>query len=214
MVSEYLSYVKEDEKLYRIVEPVLPGIETLNAQQIETLIFYLKSLHGYYPESKNSIFYYYHFSQQLDRLRTSESQKRLQAKAAWLIFIAMAVGGFGAIVLAVGAVALLSGTMNWGIAFIIAGLGLFAFAESRFGTRALVTAKEQDRRYFLESLRSARACNELGWAGLFSYNGVTQPGPQSNADIECTRMQIAQLTDQLRTALYNDEYMSYSHPRE
>lgn len=214
MASEYLNYVKQDQELYRVVEQVLPGLETLNAQQVETFIFYLKALHGYNPTSENHVAYYDRFSEQLDKLRNSESQKALQTKAARLMLMAMVAGGVGGIVLAVGAVIMLGSAAGWGASLIIAALGLFMLAESQFGKPALETAKKQDRRYFLESLRTARACNELDWAGLFSHNGVTRPGPQSDADIEQTRVRIAELTHQLRTALYNDEYMQYSHPTE
>lgn len=214
MASEYLSYVKQDEELYRIVEQALPGLETLNVQQVESFIFYLKSLHGYNPASENHVAYYDRFSKQLEELRNSESQEALQTKATRLMLLAMVAGGVGGIVLAVGAVIMLGGAAGWGTTLIIAAMGLFVLAEVRFGKPALETAKEQDRRYFLESLRSARACNELDWAGLFSHNGVTQPGPQSDADIEKTGIRIAELTHQLRTALYNDEYMQYSHPTE
>lgn len=97
-----------------------------------------------------------------------------------------------------------------GLATIFVALGVFVFAEARFGRAALVTAKEQDRLYFLESLREAKACNELDWAGLFSLNSVTHTGPQSETDIENQRLQVAELSSQLRIALYNDEYMQYS----
>jgi hypothetical protein len=213
MSSEYLAYIKEDKQLHRIVEPVLSEIENLNSQQVDTLVFYLKSLHNYNPESENHVAYYDRFSEQLNKLRNSESQMIFQSKAARLMLFAMITGSVAGVVFIGGIVAALSGVLAWGAALIFGALGLFVFAEVKFGTPALNTAKEQDRRYFLESIRSARACNELDWAGLFSHNGTTKPGPQSDVDIEQTRRRIADLTKQLRAALYNDEYMQYSHPR-
>lgn len=72
--------------------------------------------------------------------------------------------------------------------------------------------KEQDRRYFLESIRAARACNELDWSGLFPYHGASRPGPQSDEDLERTEQRIAELSSQLRAALHNDEFMEYTRP--
>lgn len=120
----------------------------------------------------------------------------------------MVTGVVAGVFLAAGAVALLGGA-QWGAVLIAAAVGLFVLAEVRYGKPALKAAKEQDRRYFLECIGAARACNELDWSGLFSYNGVTQPGPQSDAAIEQTRLRIAALSAQLRNALYNDEYMQY-----
>jgi hypothetical protein len=49
MQNAYLGYVEKDEGLLRVVEPILPRLTTLSAEQVETLVFYLKSLHGYCP---------------------------------------------------------------------------------------------------------------------------------------------------------------------
>lgn len=45
--------------------------------------------------------------------------------------------------------------------------------------------------------------------GLFAFNEVTQPTPQSDAALEQTKSRIAKLTSQLQSTLYNDEYMQY-----
>ncbi|MGZ7132878.1 MAG: hypothetical protein ACXVH6_05885, partial [Halobacteriota archaeon] len=184
-----------------------------NSQQIETLIFYLKSLHNYHPASENHVAYFDRFNNHLNKLRTSESQTTLQAKATKLMLLAMIVGGLGGVIFIAGAATIFTGVISWGVALIVAALGVFVLADAKFGTPALITTKEQDRRYFLQSLRSARGCNELDWAGLFSYNGVTKSGPQSDADIERTKARIAEMTEQLRNALYNDQYMEYTGSR-
>lgn len=213
LAAEYLGYVMEDQGLYRCIEPALPSIKTLNTQQIETLIFYLKSLHNYYPASENHVAYFDRFNNHLNKLRASESQTVLQAKATKLMLLAMVVGGLSGVIFVASLATFFAGAMTWGVALIVAALGVFVLADVKFGTPALITAKEQDRRYFLESLRSARGCNELDWAGLFSYNDVTKSGPQSDADIEHTKGRIAEMTEQLRNALYNDEYMEYTGSR-
>lgn len=212
MQPEYLSYVEQDATLFEVVAPVLPALRSLSAEQVETLVFYLKSLHSYYPSSENHVAHLERFSERLKTIRESAEQTALQRKASAKLFKAMATGAVAGVLLAVGGVALL-GSAQWGAVLIAAAVGLFVLAEVRFGKPALEAAKEQDRRYFLECIRAARACNELDWSGLFSYNGVTQPGPQSDAAIEQTRLRIAALSAQLRNALYNDEYMQYSARR-
>jgi len=212
MEPEYFSYVERDAKLFEAVAPALPALRSLSAEQVETLVFYLKSLHSYYPSSENHVANLERFSERLKTIRESAEQTTLQRKASAKLFKAMATGVVAGALLAVGAVALF-GSAQWGAVLIAAAVVLFVLAEVRYGKPALDAAKEQDRRYFLDCIRAARACNELDWSGLFSYNGVTQPGPQSDAAIEQTRLRIAELSAQLRNALYSDEYMQYSSYR-
>ena len=87
---------------------------------------------------------------------------------------------------------------------------LVIFADIKFLKCALILTKEQDRRYFLSSIRAAKACNELGWAGLFSYNKCSKTGSYSEADTAHMNSEIGLLTHSLRTALYNDEYFQSS----
>ena len=212
MSPEYFSYVERDAKLLEAVAPVLPALRSLSAEQVETLVFYLKSLHSFYPSSENHIANLERSSERLKTIRESAEQTALQRRASTKLVKAMATCVVAGALLVVGAVVLV-GSAPWGGAVIAAAVGLFILAEARYGKPALDAAKEQDRRYFLQCIRTARACNELDWSGLFSYYGVTQPGPQSDAAIEQTRQRIAELSAQLRCALYNDEYMQYSSHR-
>lgn len=212
MEPEYFSYVERDAKVLETVAPVLSALRSLSAEQVETLVFFLKSLHSYYPSSENDVANLERFSERLKTIRESAEQNALQRRASTKLFKAMATCVAAGALLAIGAVVLV-GSALWGGAVIAAAVGLFILAEARYSKPALDAAKEQDRRYFLQCVRAARACNELDWSGLFSYNGVTQPGPQSDAAIEQTRLRIAELSAQLRRALYNDEYMQYSSHR-
>jgi hypothetical protein len=212
MESEYSSYVEHDKRLHELIGPVLPGLRSLNAEQVDTLVFYLKSLHSYYPSTENHVANFERFSERLRAIRDSQEQVALQRKAAARLFKAMATCVAAGALLTVGAV-IWSASRSWGAAFIAGAVGSFVLAEALFGKPALEIAKEQDRRYFLQCIRSARGCNELDWSGLFTYNGTTQPGPQSNAALEQTRLRVAELSSQLRTASYNDEYMQYSSHR-
>jgi hypothetical protein len=209
---EYFSYVERDSKLLNVVAPVLPALRSLSAEQIETLVFYLKSLHSFYPASEPHVANFERFSTRLKTIRESPEQTALQRKASVQLFKGMAACVATGVLLAIGVVAL-ADSGAWGGAVIAAAVGLFILAEARFGIPALDAAKEQDRRYFLHCIRVARACNELDWSGLFTYNGVAQPGPQSDAAIEQTRLRVAELSEQLRCALYNDEYVEYSSHR-
>lgn len=209
MSSTYLEYIEEDDDLHQLVVPLLPQLKDLDVQQVETLVFFLKSLHTYYPNSENHVANYENFGQKLEAIRTNAGQVALQKRASRLMLAAMVIGGIG-IALLLGGLLVMFSKFVWGVATVVAALGVFAFAEARFGKAALATSKEQDRRYFLESLRQAQACNELDWAGLFSHNGVTHPGAQSDADVLDTRHCVSALSAQLRSALYNDEYFAYS----
>jgi hypothetical protein len=210
MESEYFSHVEQDPSLRELLAPVLPELRSLTAEQVETLVFYLKSLHSYYPASANESHNWLGFSERLRVIRESPEQVTLQRKASSNLLKVMTTCVVAGVLLTLG-IALLAGGLTLGGCALIAGaVGLFVLADAKFGKPALITAKEQDRRYFLQSLRAARACNELDWAGLFSHNGVTQPGPQRDEDIEQSKRRVAELSAQLRSALYNDEYMEYS----
>lgn len=146
MQPEYLSYVEQDATLFEAVAPVLPALRSLSAEQVETLVFYLKSLHSYYPSSENHVAHLERFSERLKTIRESAEQTTLQRKASAKLFKAMATGVVAGVLLAVGGVALL-GSAQWGAVLIAAAVGLFVLAEVRFGKPALEAAKEQDRRY-------------------------------------------------------------------
>lgn len=212
MESEYFSYVEQDPKLLEALTPALPALRTLSAEEVETLVFYLKSLHSYYPASEGHVANHERFSERLKTIRESPEQNVLQRRASAKLFKAMVAGVGAGVLLAAGALAIVGGAL-WGAVLVAAAVGLFVLAEVRYGKPALDAAKEQDRRYFLDCIRASRACNELDWSGLFSYNGITQPGPQSDEAIEQTRLRIAALSSQLRNALYNDQYMQYSAQR-
>jgi hypothetical protein len=212
MQTAYLERIEQDEALHGAIGSVLPALQQLTADQAETLVFYLKSLHDYYPASESSSTLRPEFQKKLDALGDSPLQREMQSKAARQMLIAMVLGGVAVLALGLAVIALLGGQAAGAAGLAVAAVALFIFAEARFGKPALVTAKEQDRRYFLESIRAARACNELDWSGLFTYHGATRPGPQSEADIERTDQRVAELARQLRAALYNDEFMQYTRP--
>jgi len=210
MYNEYLSYLKEDAKLYAVLKEKLPELQRLSSVQIEKLVFYLKSLHSYYPKSENHVAFLSEFSDKLENLRNNSEQVVLQRRAGAAVLKGIACCVFAGALLAVALAALLGGQMSVGVGCLVACGACILFADSKLFRTALVLSKEQDRRYFLSSIRTANACNELDWAGLFSYNHASKTGPHSDADLARLNTEVGELTGKLRAALYNDEYFQYS----
>lgn len=213
MQDAYLRFVEKDEALWQVLEPVLPRLTTLSAEQVEALVFYLKSLHGYYACSANELQNREPFDTRLDAIRNSSTQDRLQSKARWRLRLGVLICVAAGIVCLPGVLALFAGEWRTVAAWGLPAVALVFLADYVGFVPAINAFKQQDRRYFLESIRAARACNELDWSGLFTHDSITKPGPQSDEAIRQTQLRCAELAQQLRTALYNDEYMDYSRPR-
>ncbi len=212
MDNPYLSYIQEDPKLNAVVSEALPELQRLSSMQIEKLVFYLKSLHGYYPKSENHTSYWSEFADKLDKLRNSPEQITLQRQTGSALLKGIVCCVLGGVLLAVALAALMGGQTGIGVGFLAAAGACVLLADAKFFRKAVLTSKEQDRKYFLSSIRSAKACNELDWAGLFSYNKASKSGPLSDEDEALLAAQVAELTEKLRLALYNDEYFQYSSP--
>lgn len=196
--------------MYAAVSDVLPELQILSSTQIEKLVFYLKSLHGYYPKSENHVAYYSEFSDKLGKLRNSAEQISFQHKMWTAILIGIAFCVLAGLFLALSLSTLMVGQIGVSIGFLCTTGACVIFSYVKLFRKALLLSKEQDRRYFLTSIRAANSCNELCWAGLFSYTKASKLGPLSDADEELISAQVAELTERLRSALYNDEYFQYS----
>jgi hypothetical protein len=210
MNNQYLSYLQEDPKLYAAVSGALPELQRLTSTQIERLVFYLKSLHGYYPKSENHITYWSEFSDKLDKLRNSPEQLSFQRQTGAALLKGIACCVLGGVLLTVALAALVGGQTGVGLGFLGAAGACVLLADAKLFRTALLLSKEQDRKYFLSSIRAANACNELDWAGLFSHNKASRTGPLSDEDEALLYAQVAELTERLRAALYNDEHFQYS----
>jgi hypothetical protein len=117
---------------------------------------------------------------------------------------------FAGLLLAGAALAAIGGQAGVAVGVLVVSGFLIIYAEGKLFRKAILISKEQDRKFFLSSIRSAKACNELDWSGLFAYNRASKSGPQSDADIARTHVEIGRLSAELRAALYNDEYFQYS----
>ena len=210
MSNPYLAYVEEDPQLHAAIEPALNKLNSLTPEQIEKLVFFLKSLHTYYPKSENHVAYLEQFSKRLDQLRNSDEQRKLQQQATGSILKGMGLCLLSGALLSAAAVFGLGGAYPAGIGAALAGLTLLLIADSKLFRRALVVSKEQDRRYFLSCIRVSSACNELDWSGLFAYHRATKSGSHSDEDLKQVHAAIAEITANLRAALYNDEFLQYS----
>lgn len=210
MDNQYLSYLQEDPKLYAVVSDALPDLQRLSSTQIERLVFYLKSLHGYYPKSENHVTYWSEFSDKLDKLRNSPEQLNFQRQTSATLSKGIVCCVLGGVLLAVALEALMGGLTGVGIVFLGAAGACVLLADAKLFLKALLLSKEQDRKYFLSSIRAANACNELDWAGLFFDNKASKTGALSDADEVLHYAEVAELTEKLRAALYNDEYFIYS----
>jgi lysylphosphatidylglycerol synthetase-like protein (DUF2156 family) len=210
MDNQYLSYLNEDAKLYAVVRDKLPELQRLSPAQVERLVFYLKSLHGYYPKSENHIAFWSEFSDKLEKLRNSPEQQGLQRQTGAALLKGIACCIVAGVLLAGALAALLDGQSGVAAGLLGAAVACVLLADAKLLRKALLLSKEQDRKYFLSSIRAARACNELDWAGLFSYNGASKTGALSDADEARLHAEVGDLTEKLRAALYNDEYFQYS----
>ena len=212
MTNPYLECVEADPKLYRAVQASLAGTQTLAPLQIEKLVFYLKSLHTFYAQSANHVAYSAEFSKRLDGLRNSDEQRSLQRQATASIFKGVALCVLAGALLMVAAAQFLGREHAFAVGASLGALVLILIAVAKCFRDAVVVSKEQDRKYFLASIRAAKACNELDWSGLFTYHRATKFGPHSDEDLKRVHAAIGELASNLRSALYNDEYFQYSDP--
>ena len=123
---------------------------------------------------------------------------------------AMVVCVVSGMVLAASLVAFFNGQQGYGVLLgFLAAVGVF-FADGKLWKKSILISKEQDRKYFLASIREAKACNELDWAGLFAYHKASTIGSHSDEDVRLCEYEIGELSAKLRAALYNDEFFQYS----
>jgi len=94
-------------------------------------------------------------------------------------------------------------------ACLIVNLALFVFSD-RFTVKALIIAKEQDRRYFYQCLRTAQSIYELNVAGLFGYIPGTDPNDAGYTEERWLDATTAE-RDRFSDALYFDP-TSYMRP--
>ena len=209
-MDAYKERVESESQLNQIFENNFDDVEKLNKSQIEKIVFYLKSRHSYYEDSENSWNLKDKFDERLNLIKFSDKQIQLQNTGAKLLRKAAIFNAICGILFAGFLITALLKIWVLSIILLCLTLPCYYFANSKFIVQALLTYKEQDRRYFLESLWSAKGCNELDWAGFYAYYDGQHLGSQSNEDEANTKIQIEKITQNFRDALYNDEYFNYT----
>lgn len=205
-MNPYKSDVEQVQGLQELIVNRFDEFEKLNKYQIEMIIFYLKSIHGKAETTEPSW-------QELDKfekstllpLRNSDEQIALMRSSRRQAFLTEFAFIFCGGLISASIAALLLGHLVFCSIFSLACLFLYYAAEKKM-LKLLLINKDQDRRYFLASLRAARNCTELDWAGLFVNEESMRPGPRSNEDLQRVKDEIFRITQGLRDALYNDEY--------
>lgn len=147
----------------------------------------------------------YDFAQTLNSLRNNVEQVGLQKRAyrhtIWARLWALVCGLSVAVTLGLFAVDNVA-WWAWAIA-VIANLTFFGISDVYAG-KALDVSKEQERRYFLQSVREAERLSELLDTGLFSYLPFGYaPGQPYNA-YKAT-VSLAKAHEALSDALYFDD---------
>lgn len=139
------------------------------------------------------------FSEVIESIRFNKNQLGIEKEIRWLTFkgfLLSVVSGF--CLMAIGALLLLSLT-QWFVLLPVS-VGTVAFV-SLFSVidKVSILARQQDRRFFLECLRSAESVIELNDAGLFGY--------QDESD--CSNKAVQQV-DKLKLALRVDSgFLTY-----
>jgi hypothetical protein len=213
-MKNYKQYVEYDDELNNIFGKHFDAIEKLSKQQIEKVVFYLKSIHSYYADSWGSWQLKDVYDEKLLKIKFNEKQIELQNTALRIMRKIALLNIFGALVLASGVIAIALKAWLVAVVLLCGFAYCYYYANKKLLVKAIETYKEQDRRYFLESIRTAKGCNELDWSGLFAYYDGQHDGPQSDKDLENTDRQVRQITQNLKDALYNDEDSRYDNLAE
>jgi len=206
LMNPYKSDVEQVQGLQELIVNRFDEFEKLSKYQIEMIIFYLKSIHNKAETTQPTWQEWEKFEQgTLLPLRNSEEQIALMRNSRRQAFLAEFTFIFCGGLISASIAALIFGSLLYCSIFSLASVFLYYAAEKTM-LKLLLLNKAQDRRYFLASLRAARNCTELDWAGLFVNEESMRSGPRSNEDLQRTKDVIFRITQGLRDALYNDEY--------
>lgn len=196
---------KESERaLAEIAAVINMNARHLEKQQFEIAITWLKKWKlGYDPTRCEGSHQTFHAI--LDGIRNSAEQRELQRRAAWKLIFGAVLAALLLLSLAINTLLIYSDDgLSWGGRFVgaLVGLALFWFADD-FLKKAQVLAKEQERRFGLESLRCAKTVLEVNMAGAFAYIPGTS-ADEPNFDEKYATQQMAKAREALTDALYCD----------
>ena len=195
---------ESERALAEIAAAINRNARHLDRRQFEMAITWLKNWKlGYDPTRREGSHREFHAI--LDEIRNSAEQRELQRKAAWKLIFGVVFGALMLLSLVINAVITYSvEDVSWGWKLLgaVVAIALFWFADD-FLKKAQILAKEQDRRFGLESLRCAKTVIEVNMAGAFAYiPGTSADDP--NFDEKCATQQMANAREALTDALYCD----------
>jgi hypothetical protein len=198
--SEHLKN-RQAKALANIASAIHLNKDNLRESQIEQVVLWLKRIKisqnyptGMYPGTHQDGFY-----RILNEIRESREQVRFQKQAN----IKAMKSNIAAVLLFISLLAILTLWLaevpGWISAIpIVLSFFIFGFMQS-YTKEALIIAKEQDRRYFMECLRRAENVDELNEAGLFMYlKGMSDEDYDSEKALASAKKEV----DRLRNALY------------
>ena len=195
---------ENERALAEIAAVINRNARHLDRRQFEIAITWLKNWKlGYDPTRREGSYREFHAI--LNGARNSAEQREFQRRTAWKLIVGVVLAALLLLSLGISTVMIYSDDgLNWGGRFVgaVVGLTLFWFADD-FLKKAQMLAKEQDRRYALESLRCAKTVLEVRMAGAFAYiPGVSADEP--NFDEKYATQQMAKAREALTDALYCD----------
>src|ERR1039457_4232939 len=152
---------KQMEATASLVAPVVASLRNLSKDQTEELILFLKDLQNPPDPVEQEADGMMQFQPKLEALKNSPEQLRLQKMAYSVCWWAIACGaGAGICVTLAVIVVLITQVWIFPALLLIPTIFLLMKAE-KLGLRGILISKEQDRKYFLSSMRAARCVSEL-----------------------------------------------------
>ncbi|MEW8275003.1 MAG: hypothetical protein AB2733_13090 [Candidatus Thiodiazotropha taylori] len=181
MDNEYLDELIKDQEIFNLLGDKLTDIDQLSNNQVEKLVFYLKSIHGYHPASEYSTGNHIEFESKLDLVRNSDEQEEYAKHISATFRKAMILFILSGSLLVPSVLAYFSDYIWFSILFVAIAVIVIVFADSKFIAKAIRLIIEKECKLFLNSIRIAKSCNELDSCGLFGWvRGARESGPISD----------------------------------
>lgn len=187
------------QKLAELAHVINKHNDTLTSDSIEKAVLWLKRIRekrqGPSPYSGQE---YGAFYRALEALKNTPEQVSMQKAASWCAIKSHLLGLVVLVCVLVFVLLYSLDISKWWTAM-PGFLGWYSFDMMQEQTKkSFVIAKEQDRRYFMQSMRMATNVDELNEAGFFMYiksmemdKGFDQAGSTKAARIEIQRMRDA-----------------------
>ncbi|WP_281649143.1 hypothetical protein [Parendozoicomonas sp. Alg238-R29] len=202
MHHEYASYIEWDENIQSLVFEKQSTFESLNKSQIELLVFYLKNINNSTNGKNTSTDEI--FLRNLEQLKKSDEQIKLQARSGKYAVMGVAVCVVSGMLLASSLFSFFIDKTGLGISLLVIAALLLIYSDIKLFYKSAILDKEQDRRYLLSSIRSAKSCKELQLAGFFTYTKSWNETCRSNSETLKIQNEIYEVSRKFRSALYND----------